>query len=73
MLFRSAIAGALAVAALGDSSNAAGILIAVAVALAGMAAGRLVGAAVERPARLYPVWVYFAIEVGGAAALLAAA
>lgn len=70
--FGLAVAAALGVAVLGDSGNADGVLIAVAVALGGMAAGRLVGAAIERPSGAYPVWVYFAIEVGGAAALLAA-
>ena len=71
--FGVAVAAALGVAVLGDSANADGVLIAVAVALAGMAAGRLIGAAVERPSGAFPVWVYFAIEVGGAAVLLAAA
>ena len=70
--FGLAISALLAVAALGDHANSDGILVAVAVALGGMAAGRLVGAAVDRPSGAYPVWVYFAIEVGGAAALLAA-
>ena len=70
--FGLAIAALLAVAALGDPATADGILVAVAVALGGMAAGRLLGAAFDRPSSAYPVWVYFAIEVGGAAALLAA-
>ena len=70
--FGLAIAALLAVAALGDPDIADGILVTVAAALAGMAAGRLVGVAVERPASAYPVWVYFAIEVAAAAALLAA-
>ena len=69
--FGIAIAGMLAVAALGDSSSADGIIYAVAFALAGMAGGRLVGAAIERPAGAYPVWVYFAVEIAGSAALLA--
>jgi hypothetical protein len=38
-----------------------------------MAGGRLIGGALEWPRSTYPVWVYFAIEVGAAAALLAAA
>lgn len=70
--FGLAVAALLVVAALGDPAAADGILTAVAIALAGMAAGRLIGAAVERPSGAYPVWVYFAIEIGGAAALLAA-
>ena len=71
--FGLAVAALLAVAVLGDGAERDGILIAVGVALAGMAAGRIAGALAERPAGVYPVWVYFAIEVGGAAALLAAA
>ena len=69
--FGIAIAAVLAVAALGNPATADGIVIAVAIALAGMAAGRLVGLAFERPRGAYPVWVYFAIEVVGAGALLA--
>lgn len=71
--FGLAIAVLLAVAALGDVGGRDGILIAVGVALAGMACGRLIGALAERPSGVYPVWVYFAIEVAGAAVLLAAA
>jgi len=70
--FGLAIAALLAVAALGDPATAEGIVVAVAVALAGMAAGRLLSALRERPTGLYPVWVYFAIEVASAAALLVA-
>lgn len=71
--FGLAVAALLGVAALGDVAGRDGILIAVGVALAGMAGGRLVGAVAERPSAVYPVWVYFAIEVAGAAVLLAAA
>jgi hypothetical protein len=46
--------------------------VAVACALAGMAAGRLLSAARERPTGIHPVWTYFAIEVASAAALLVA-
>ena len=70
--FGLAVAALLAVAVLGDPSTSEGILVTVAVALAGMAGGRLVSAALERPRSAYPVWVFFAIEVAGAAALLAA-
>lgn len=70
--FGLAIGVLLAVAALGDPTTADGIVVAVAVALGGMAAGRLISALIERPAGLYPVWTYFAIEVASAAALLAA-
>jgi hypothetical protein len=70
--FGLAIGAVLAVAALGDPSTADGIVVAVAVALAGMAAGRLLSALREWPTGLYPVWTYFAIEVASAAALVAA-
>lgn len=71
--FGLAVAALLTVAALGDPSTADGILVAVAFALAGMAGGRLVGGALERPRSAYPVWVYFVIEIAGATALLVAA
>jgi hypothetical protein len=71
--FGLAVAALLAVAVVGDPATGEGILVAVAFALAGMAGGRVVSAALERPHGAYPVWVYFAIEVIGAAALLAAA
>ncbi|MDI3405146.1 DUF4345 family protein [Streptomyces cavernicola] len=48
-----------------------GVVLAVGVALAGMAAGRLVARAVERPRAFYPAWFYFWVEAVGAAALLA--
>jgi len=70
--FGIAIAAVLAVAALGDPSTAEGIVVAVAVSLLGMAAGRLLSALREWPTGLYPVWTYFAIEIASAAALLIA-
>ena len=69
--FGLALAAVLAVAALGDSDIRDGVVLAAACALAGMAAGRLVGAALERPRGVHPVWTYFAIEVVSAAALVA--
>jgi uncharacterized protein DUF4345 len=71
--FGLAVAALLTVAALGDPATAEGIIVAVAIALAGMAGGRLVSAALEPPRSAYPVWVFFLIEVAGAAALLIAA
>ena len=70
--FGLAMAGLLAVSALGDPEIAEGLIVAVAFALIGMAAGRLLSAVRERPTGLYPVWTYFAIEVVSAAALLIA-
>ena len=51
----------------------AGVLVAVAVALAGMAGGRLVAAVLERPRGFYPAWFYCVLEALMASALLAAA
>ena len=50
-----------------------GIHVAVAIALLGMAGGRLVAAAVERPRRFYPCWFYCSLEAGMAVILLAGA
>ena len=69
--FGLALAAVLAVAALGDSDIRDGVVLAAACALAGMAAGRLVGAALERPRGVHPVWTYFAIELVSAGALVA--
>lgn len=49
-----------------------GAAVSVAVALGGMAAGRLVGRITDRPERFYPSWFYFWVEVLGAAVLVAA-
>lgn len=46
-----------------------GIVLAVAVALAGMALGRLVAHVVERPSGFFPAWFYFWVEVVGAGLL----
>ena len=70
--FGIAVAVLLAVAALGDPSAKEGIAVAIAFALVGMAAGRLVSAAIEAPNGLYPVWTYFGIEVVSAGLLLLA-
>jgi hypothetical protein len=49
-----------------------GIYITVAMALGGMAAGRLVAAAVERPRSFFPCWLYCAMETAMAVVLFAA-
>ena len=67
--FGLAIAGMLALAAR-DSALREGILITVAAALGGMAFGRLVSGAVDRPRAFYPNWFYFFVEIIAAAALL---
>ena len=70
--FGIAIAALLAVTALGDPATAEGMVVASAFGLVGMAGGRLVSAANERPSGVYPVWVYFALELVAAGLLLAA-
>jgi len=71
--FGLAVAALLGVAAAGGGDAREGVLVAVGVALGGMAFGRLVSRAVERPSGFYPVWLFFWVEVVGAAALIAAA
>ena len=70
--FGLAIAGVLVYAALHPSASDA-ILITVAVALAGMAVGRLISAVVDDRTAFYPNWFYFLVEVVLAAALVFAA
>jgi Domain of unknown function (DUF4345) len=70
--FGLAVAALLGVAAIGDPQTGEGIVVAVAFALAGMAAGRVIAALREMPRGTFPVWTYFAIEVVGAALLLVA-
>jgi hypothetical protein len=70
--FGIAIAILLVVADAGSAGYRDGVLVAIAVALAGMAAGRIVGLVVEpRGARGYPA-LFGVIEVALAAALLVA-
>ena len=71
--FGLAVAALLGVAAASGGDAREGILLAVGVALAGMAFGRLVSRAFERPSGFFPVWLYFWIEVVGAVALIVAA
>jgi len=70
--FGLAMAGVLAYAAL-NPSGAHAILITVAVALVGMAVGRLISAVVDERTAFYPNWFYFLIEIALAAALVFAA
>jgi hypothetical protein len=62
--FGLAVAALLTVAALGNPTTGEGIVVAVAIALVGMAAGRLFAAALDRPSGIHPVWTYFAIGAG---------
>jgi hypothetical protein len=50
-----------------------GVFLATAAALAGMALGRLVAAAIEPPRRFYPSWFYCGLELAMATVLGAAA
>jgi hypothetical protein len=64
--------GALLFATAALPTHADGVRLAVAVALGGMAGGRLLAAAIERPGAFYPAWFYCGVEIAGAVALLAA-
>jgi hypothetical protein len=69
--FGLATALALVLAALDVGTLRDGVLVAVALALAGMAVGRVVSMLLERSARFYPTVLYLIVEAGLAAALLA--
>jgi hypothetical protein len=72
--FGIAMAALLFTTALGNGfdRHRDGVALTVGVALAGMALGRAIGAARERPRGLYPTVVFLVIEVAAAAALLIA-
>jgi Domain of unknown function (DUF4345) len=71
--FGLAIAAVLAYATLREGDVQKGILITVAVALAGMAFGRIVSAFVDQRTSFYPNWFYCIVEAVTAAALFAVA
>lgn len=60
--------GAILAISVADPDLRRGIVSTVAVALAGMAVGRLISA-VDGPTRFYPNWCYFIVEAVAAAAL----
>ena len=66
--FGLAVAAVL-VLALYTPSLRAGMLLAVAASLAGMAGGRVVAALIERPSAFYPSWFYCAAETAMAIVL----
>ena len=68
--FGMAMAAVLAYAAVDAGSHRTGIVLAVGVALAGMAFGRLVSAVVDGRTAFYPNWFYFGVEAVAAVALL---
>ncbi|MEU7893976.1 DUF4345 family protein [Nonomuraea sp. NPDC049152] len=69
--FGLAVAVALALA-MNDVGLRDGVTTTIALALAGMAAGRIVSMVVERPSRFYPTVFYLLVEAALAAALSAA-
>ncbi|WP_232535164.1 DUF4345 family protein [Nocardia terpenica] len=71
--FGIAMAAILVVAACHPGSLRSGIVVTVAAALGGMAVGRIVSAALDGRAALYPNWFYCIVEAVAAAALLATA
>ncbi|NUP30000.1 MAG: DUF4345 family protein, partial [Nocardia sp.] len=71
--FGLALAGALVWAALDTGELGRGVVIAIAIALAGMAAGRVISRLLDGRVAFYPIWFYFWVEMAGAAALLAVA
>ncbi|MFC9252683.1 DUF4345 family protein [Amycolatopsis thailandensis] len=71
--FGVAVAVLLAFAAFDVGGIQRGAAIAVAVALVGMAFGRLVARFTERPEGFYPSWLYFWVELVMAALLVVSA
>ncbi|MFF3667218.1 DUF4345 domain-containing protein [Microtetraspora malaysiensis] len=69
--FGVAVGGLLLMSLADAGGMRTGVVVTVAVSLLGMAIGRLVGRAVERPAAFYPVWCYFWVEVAAGSTLLA--
>lgn len=68
--FGLAIAVVSTLAALDLGGIRTGAVTTVAVALLGMAGGRLVARVTEPPGGFYPIWFYFWVECGTAALLL---
>ncbi|MFD6062054.1 DUF4345 domain-containing protein [Rhodococcus wratislaviensis] len=71
--FGVAVAGLLFFAAFDIHGIRSVAAVTVAVALLGMAFGRIVSAVADRPTRFYPVWFYFVVELVLAGLLLSAA
>ncbi|CCH30251.1 DUF4345 domain-containing protein [Actinosynnema sp. NPDC047251] len=61
--FGVAVAGALAVAEFHGGDLRRGVTLTVALALTGMAVGRVVSRLVDRPTAFHPVWFYCCVEV----------
>lgn len=71
--FGFAIAGLLGWAAAGTGDLRSGAAVTVGVALAGMAAGRVLSRLVDNATAFYPIWFYFLVEAIGAAVVLVVA
>lgn len=71
--FGLALAGLLAISPWLRDDVRVGVFLAVGLALAGMAGGRVVSVVIERPTTFYPVWFYLLLEAGGATALFVTA
>ncbi len=68
--FGIAMAAVLGVAVLHGGVFQRGVILTVALALAGMAAGRVFSRAVDRRTGFYPIWFYCCVEVMAAGMLL---
>lgn len=68
--FGVAVAVVLGVAALDLGNVRTGAVTAIAIALFGMAAGRLVSRVLDASVPFYPIWFYFGIELVGGGLLL---
>ncbi|MBB5911707.1 apolipoprotein N-acyltransferase [Nocardia transvalensis] len=71
--FGLAVAGVLWWAASGTDDLRSGAALTVGVALAGMAAGRVISRVLDAGTAFYPIWFYCLVEVVGAALVLAVA
>ena len=71
--FGVAIAAVLLLAVLQDGDFRRGVVITVALALAGMAAGRVLSRVFDRPTAFYPVWFYCCVEAVAAGLLFVTA
>ncbi|GAB2769663.1 hypothetical protein GCM10027199_51010 [Amycolatopsis magusensis] len=68
--FGLAVAAVLVLAVVDGGEFRRGVVVTVALALAGMAAGRVVSRLVDKATRFYPIWFYFGVEAVAAGLLL---
>ncbi len=71
--FGIAVAAALGVAVFHGGDLRQGVLLTVALALTGMAAGRVFSRLVDRATAFYPIWFYCCVEIVAAGLLFLAA